>query len=143
MRKEVGSMRSISLGFGNEAPESSQKRNRHYRLWELGTYSGDWQIVHDEAVLLSKDRSTNIAELDGLLQSIDIGCFVALRQLSKTDLRLDLDNGLVVNFSGNPDVDDEYFHVFCPEAQYAEFSEAGWTIGHSDEPWAKKTVPSL
>lgn len=136
-------MRSISLGFGDEAPADSKKRNRNYRLWEMGTYSGDWQIVHDGIVLLSKDKSVNVAELDGLLHSIDLGCFVALQQLSKTDLRLELDNGLVVNFSGNAADDDEYFHVFCPEEKYAEFSEAGWTLGRSDEPWTRKVASSF
>ena len=135
-------MRSLSLGFGDEAPASSKSRKRPYRLWEMGTYSGNWQIVHNGSVLLLKDGSASIAELEGRLESIDLGRFVALMQLSKTDLRLELDNGFVVNFSGNPDDDDEYFHLFCPGEQYAEFSEAGWTIGRSDEPWMRKTDPS-
>lgn len=133
-RKEVGSMRSISLGFGDEAPKS-KPGNRDYRLWEMGTYGGDWKVIGGGCVELSKNRTTNIGDLDALLQTIDFGRFVAIRQLSRTDIRIELNNGLTLDISGNSSEDDEYFHVFCPDGRYVEFSGAGWRIGSSQKPW--------
>ena len=139
-RKEVGSLRSLSLGFGDEAPAESKKRNRQYRLWEIGTYSGAWQIINRDAVLLSKDVGGNTDELDARLQAIPLGRFKAVRQISKTDLEVVLDNELIVRISGNADDDDEYFHVFYPEKRYVEFSKSGWVVGRSDVPWTSDTT---
>lgn len=133
-RREVGSMRSISLGFGEEAPKR-ESRNRDYRLWEMGTYVGDWKVISGGCIALSKNRTTNIGELDALLQTIALGRFVAIRQLSRTDIRIEMDNGSALDISGNSREDDEYFHVFCPDGRYVEFSNAGWRIGSSEGPW--------
>ena len=133
-RKEVGSMRSLSLGFGEESIDI-KRRDRQYRLWELGTYSGDWKIVNDAGVVLAKGMSSDIGELDFKLQTLQIGRFVSIQQLSKADVRLKLDGGVTVDFYGDNNNDDEYFHVFCPENVYIEFSERGWQVGRSDVPW--------
>jgi hypothetical protein len=136
-RKEVGSMRSLSLGFGDEAPADSKKRNRHYRVWEMGTYGANWRITNGSVVLLSKDGEAGEAELDVRLQLIDIGRFSAIRQRSGTDLTLEFDNGVAVDLFGDASTNDEYFHLFCPKKLYAEFSQAGWRVGRSDEPWTE------
>jgi glucan biosynthesis protein len=135
MRKEVGSMRSISLGFGDEASAINKRRNRHYRLWEFGAYSGDWKIAQGADVLLAKSHSSDVSDLDSKLQSISLGRFQSIQQLSKSAVRMNLDNGFAVEFFGDTDDDDEYFHVFCPENVYIEFSESGWQVGRSDVPW--------
>jgi hypothetical protein len=142
LRSEVGAMRSLSLGFGELAENDSPNRNRQYRLWELGTYSSHWQIVEGSVILLAKHRSMNPVELDASLEAIELGRFAAIRQLSKTDLQLELDNGVAVNFFGKGDVDDEYFHVRGPQKLYVEFSEAGWKVGRSDEPWTSEATAS-
>ncbi|HEV2464239.1 MAG TPA: hypothetical protein VGT04_10560 [Acidobacteriaceae bacterium] len=134
-RKEFGFLRSLSLGFGDEASAETKKRNRQYRLWEIGTYSAAWQITNRDVVLLSKDQSGNADELDARLQGIPLGRFKAVRQISETNLELVLDNELLVKISGNAGDYDEYFHVFCPEKRYVEFSKSGWVIGRSDVPW--------
>ena len=136
-------MRSLSLGFGELAANDSPKRKRQYRLWELGTYSSDWQIVEGAVILLAKNRSISLVELDASLEGVEFGRFAAIRQLSKTDLRLELDNGVAVNFFGKSDVDDEYFHVLGPQKLYVEFSKAGWKVGRSDEPWTSEATASL
>lgn len=135
MRKEVGPMRSISLGFGDEASAIDKGRNRHYRSWEFGAYSGDWKIAHGAKVLLAKIDSSDASDLDLKLQSIDLGRLQSIQQISKSIVRMNLDNGLAVEFFGDTDDDDEYFHVFCPENVYIEFSERGWRVGRSDVPW--------
>lgn len=135
LRKEIGEMKSISLGFGNVAPLRFKEQHRRYRMWEMGTYAADWEIVDAEGIRLSKRSRHETAEMDRLLQSIDLGRFVAVQQVSETSLRVELDNGLAVNISGDVEDDDEYFHVFCPEEMYIEFSRAGWKVGRSDRPW--------
>jgi hypothetical protein len=135
MRTEVGSMRSISLGFGEEAKDPNRRRKRHYRLWEIGTYSGDWRIMNGVSVVLAKSFSSDIGELDAKLTLLHLGLFASVQQLSESAIRVNLDNGLAVEFFGNTDDDDEYFHVFCPESVYIEFSQKGWQVGRSDVPW--------
>ncbi len=133
-RKEIGSMRSISLGFGEESIEPSS-RVRHYRLWEIGTYSGDWRIVNGVSVVLAKSFSSGIGELDADLAPLHFGRFASIQQLTKSAVRMNLDSGLAVEFFGDADDDDEFFHVFCPENVYIECSERGWQVGRSDVPW--------
>lgn len=134
-RKEVGSMRSISLGFGDESTGATRRRNRHYRLWELGTYSGDWRLIHGASVLLARSNSSDAGELDAGLESLHLGRFVGVQQLSNSAVRVNLDNGLSMELVGDASNDDEYFHVFCPENIYIEFSRDGWRVGRSDAPW--------
>jgi len=127
-------MRGISLGFGEESLEP-KRRSRQYRLWELGAYSGDWRIVNSGNVVLAKGFSSDIGALDAKLATIDLGRFASIQQLSESAVRVNLDNGLGVEFFGDTDGDDEYFHVFCPKNVYIEFSERGWQVGRSDVPW--------
>lgn len=133
-RKEVGSMRSISLGFGEESLEP-RRRKRHYRRWELGTYIGDWKVANDAGVLLAKSHSTDVGELDAKLGALHFGRLLSIQQLSKSGVRLNLDNGLAVDIIGDMTDDDEYFHAFGPGSAYVEFSERGWQVGRSDTPW--------
>ncbi len=136
-RKEVGSMRSISLGFGEESLEPKRRR-RQYRRWELGTYSGDWKVVNGAGTLLAKSHSTDIGELDAKLGALDFGRLASIQQISKSSVRMNLENGFSVDIIGDTTDDDEYFHVFGPESAYVEFSERGWQVGRSDTPWTAR-----
>lgn len=133
-RKEVGSMRSLSLGFGEESAET-KSRNRQYRKWELGTYSSDWKVLDGTNVVLAKTQSNNIGELDTKLGEICLGRLVSVQQVSQSTVRVTLDNGLAIEFTGDVEEEDEYFHVFGPGSRYLEFSEQGWRTGRSDTPW--------
>jgi hypothetical protein len=134
VRKEVGSLRSISLGFGEESTEP-RRRKRRYRLWEIGTYSADWRILDGATVALAKRFSPDVGELDASLASLHLGRFASIEQLSKSAVRMNLDNGFAVEFFGDPGDDDEYFHIFCPHDVYIVFSDKGWQLGRSDVPW--------
>ncbi len=136
-RKEVGSMRSISLGFGEDSLEP-KRRKRQYRRWELGSYSGDWKVVNDAGTLLAKSQSTDIGELDAELGALHLGRLTSIEQISKSGVRVNLDSGLAVDIIGDTVDDDEYFHVFGPESVYVEFSETGWQVGRSDTPWTAR-----
>jgi hypothetical protein len=132
-------MRSLSLGFGDEL-QSSRKAKRRYRMWELGTYYSEWQIVDGAGMLLSKDSSKDLVELDTRLSLINLGKFTSIRQLSSSAIELILDNGVSVHFLGNVRVDDEYFHAFFPNNQYVEFSKFGWKNDRSDLPWSRQVT---
>jgi hypothetical protein len=90
--------------------------------------------VNGVSVVLAKSFSSDIGELDAKLTLLHLGLFASVQQLSESAIRVNLDNGLAVEFFGNTD-DDEYFHVFCPESVYIEFSQKGWQVGRSDAPW--------
>ena len=133
-RKEVGEHRSLSLGFGDEAPKTEPQK-RIYRIWELGTYGTDWKILRGVEILVAKESAKTSYELDELLQPIHLGQFKSLHQTSPTDVRIELTDGISIEFSGVPQNDDEYFHVRCPQQVYIQFSQLGWKIGPSNEPW--------
>ena len=142
-RREVGRGKSLSLGFGEIASDASRRNGKDYRKWEIGTYDGVWRVARGSVVLLSAQRSNDLGELNQELGAIELGAFMGLRQLSELDVRLELDNGVAVDFLGTSTDDDEYLHVFCPEKAYIEFSPKGWRAARSDEPWnATEAVPA-
>jgi len=134
-RREVGRSRSLSLGFGDEAGDRNQEEGRHYKTWEIETYYDAWRVVKGATVLLSSIDSNDLNELNHELNSIELGGFSSMRELTELDVRVELDNGVSVDFLGTTADDDEYFHVFGPEKSYIQFSRAGWKTGRSDRPW--------
>jgi hypothetical protein len=137
-RRQIGRSKSLSLGFGDEANDNSPTKDKHYKVWEIGTYDSTWRIVKGAVVLLSNIDSDDLLELNLELSTIKLGSFVSILQLTELDVRVELDNGVAVDFLGTSKDDDEYFHVFCPEKSYIEFSRAGWKTGRSDEPWSSE-----
>jgi hypothetical protein len=131
----VGRSRSLSLGFGDEANDAVQKKGKHYKKWEIGTYRNAWRVVKGGTVLLSSIYSDDLQELNLRLTTIEPGSFASIRQLTDLDIRAELENGGAVDFLGTNIDDDEYFHIFGPEKSYIEFSSAGWKTGRSDLPW--------
>jgi hypothetical protein len=142
LRKEVGRMKSLSLGFGSEAERPTKPNNKTYRAWELGTYRSAWRVVQGGIVLCGSQDAADPDELNIALESIDLDRFASLQQLNDLDIRMDFFNGVAVEFFATMSDDDEYFHVFCPENVYIEVSvRKGWKIGRSDKPWYEAGGP--
>ena len=136
LRKAVGRMKSLSLGFGSEAVRPTKPENKPYRAWELGTYRSAWRVVQGRTVLCGSQDAADPNELTTALQSIDLDRFASLQQLNDLDIRMEFSNGVAVELFATMSDDDEYFHVFCPDNVYIEVSvREGWKIGRSNKPW--------
>jgi|ERR1035438_637857 hypothetical protein len=138
-RREVGRMRSLSLGFGNEGRVSKISKTV-YKEWEIGTYYSAWRVVREGIVLCgSQDVVDSIDELNLSLGRIDLGRFMSLRQFSDLDVRIEFDSGVAVDFLATTSDDDECLHIFCPGERCIEFSvRGGWKAGPSDRRWPEK-----
>lgn len=134
-RKEVGSRKSLSLGFGRRIRYNAE---REYGEWELGTYYNPWRFVMGTRILCgSHDAYDLIDDLNKTVKLLDIGRFRSLRQMSAFDVRLEFDSGVFTDILAATCDDDEAFHVFCPENKCIVFSPAkGWQVGPSRGPWA-------
>jgi hypothetical protein len=134
-RKEVGRMKSLSLGFGDEVAKDKKFPQRVYRSWELGTYRGAWRVTQRGIVLCGSQDTSTRDEMNIALQNIAFGNFVSLQQLTDLDIRIELSDGISVEFFATMSDDDECFHIFCPDNVYIEFSVRNrWTVGCSDKP---------
>ncbi len=107
-------MKSLSLGFGDEQDLTGNAPNRPYRTWELGSWWRTWRIIKGDSILLGSGDVEEIGELDAKLSQLELGSFSALRQVSPTDLCVDLDNGISIDFWTTFSDDDEVFHIACP-----------------------------
>lgn len=137
-RQRVGRGRSLSVGFGDKVPHSKPKTaDPFYGEWEIGTYSSAWRIIREGRVVCgSSDLVDSIDELDGRLQAIQLGAVVAIEALSQFDIRVKLDNGVLIDFICASAEDDEMFHIFGPENLYIEYTcPDGWKVGRSNAPW--------
>jgi hypothetical protein len=136
-RKEVGWMRSLSLGFGNQIHRKTKLIDKFYGEWEIGTYYSAWRIIQGRKILCGRqDAADSIEILNLALNRIELGRFAALQQLTELDVRVEFDSGLAVDFlaTTSPDSDNS-FHIFCPEKKFIGFSvHGGWKIGPSDQP---------
>lgn len=122
-RKAVGRMRSLSLGFGNEARRATGLNGIVCREWEMGIYRSAWRIVGGGTVLCgSQDVADSIEDLNIALGTIDLGRFASLRQISDLDVRIEFDTGIAVEFLAAASDDDESFHIFCPGQRFIEFT---------------------
>lgn len=137
-RKEVGCMRSLSLGFGAEVRSTVKLDEKVYREWEIGTYYSAWRVVREGIVLCgSQDVVDSIDELNLALARIDLGQFVSLRQFADLDVRIEFDSGIAVDFLATTSDDDESLHIFCPGERFIQFSvRGGWKTGPANRPWA-------
>jgi hypothetical protein len=127
-------MRSLSVGFGDKVFHGRDDLpDGHYGEWEIGTYWPCWRVVSGHKILCgSQDPVESIQELDERLQVLVLGKFVGVSALSEFDIRVDLDNGIHIEFFGITADDDELFHVFGPNRLYVEFSTTNkWKIGRS------------
>ena len=136
-RTDVGRMKSLSLGFGDEDQRKRERHDKNYRLWEFGTYNCAWRIIRDGRVLCGSQDPADVAELDLIVGSIELGRFASILQMNELDIRVSFDNGVAIDFITTFSDDDECLHIFVPEHRCIKFSiRTGWKIGPSDKPWA-------
>jgi hypothetical protein len=130
-RLEVGRMKSLSLGFGQEVRSAIKINEKVYREWEIGTYRSAWRLVRAGLVLCgSQDVVNSIDEMNRTLMQFDLGRFISLQQVSELDIRIKFDSGIAVDFLATTSDDDESLHIFCPSGRFIEFSvQGGWKIG--------------
>ncbi|HWV16076.1 MAG TPA: hypothetical protein VN030_11665 [Cellvibrio sp.] len=139
-RKRVGEFRSLSIGFGEKIPHvKSRAVDAFYGEWEIGTYSSAWRIVcEDKIICASMNLVDSSEELDQQLQSIFLGGVVSVEMTSLFDIRVNLDNGVFIDFICVSADDDEMFHIFGPDYRYVDFIAAnGWGVGKSNVPWKR------
>ena len=136
-QKQVGRGRSLSLGFGNV-----NLNDKSYREWDVRTYSSAWRVVRAGLVLCgSQNVVDSIAELNLILERVDLGRFVSLRQITDLDVRIELDNETAVDFLATSN-EDECLNIFCPGQRVIVFSiRGGWKMGPSDKPWPNPQSP--
>jgi len=136
-RQHVGKDLSLDLGFGEVVRIKSAIGEADHGKWEIGTYNGSWRIIQDcKLVCGSQSSVESIDELRQQVNSIEWGSLIGLQQLSDYDVRIELDNGILVDFLGTFSGDDELVHIFCPDELVVTFSIGiGWAKGRSDEPW--------
>jgi hypothetical protein len=138
-RKEVGSFKCLSLGFGADSDFQRPHAKRVYRAWELGTYNCEWRFIQASVVLCGSRDSSDLTELNTAIAGIALGKLISLRQLNELDIRIDFDNGIKVDFLTVKSDEDVSFHRFCPNNLSIVFSaRGGWKLGPSDKPWPEK-----
>ncbi len=134
-RKQVGRLRSLSVGFGEIELRDTLKAGVPYRKWELGSYCCPWRIVRCGQILCGSQDSDSLDKLNLSINQINFGRFVSLKQLTAFDVSVVLDNDLAIEFLCTSSRDDECFHIFCPGDNHIEYSVTqGWKIGKSNEP---------
>ncbi len=138
-RMEVGRMRSLNLGFGQEVGVVSKLSHRCYRQWEIGTYRGAWRVTRAGTIVCgSQDAVDSIAELNAAFAQLELGKLTSLKRLSLFDVRLEFDSGFDVDFLAANSDEDEYFHIFCPDGLYVELTvRNGWKVDPAVTPWSE------
>jgi hypothetical protein len=137
-RRRVGRGRSLSVGFGKKVPHQRAKAiDDYYGEWELGSYSSAWRIIRAGLVICgSSDIVESIEELDQILQGVRLGEVVDFEVLSRLDVRINLTDGVLIDFICAAADNDETFHVFGPENLYVRYAPADqWQVGKSNSPW--------
>ena len=131
----VGKNRSLNLGFGEVVRHSSTIAEAIHGEWEIGTYYCSWRIIQNNTIVCaSSDTVDDIEEIRQKIREINWGRFSSIRHLSDFDLRVELDNGVLVDFLATISDEDEILHVFMPEKIALDFTIAtGWVLGPSDQ----------
>ena len=131
--QEVGEYRSLSLGFGLRVETQGLRGKRLRNEWDIGTYNSAWRVVsHGEILCGSLNPIDTNSELDGQLQSIQLGAFVSLEIFSPFDIRLKTSNGVDVEFMCASSDDDEYFHIIgVDHSMLTCCSKTGWRLGNT------------
>jgi hypothetical protein len=98
-------------------------------------------VIADKKVVCGHRDLGDNSELDVALDAINLGRFSGLRHLNELDVRIELDNGIVVDFLSAFSDDDESLTIFCPEERVVQFSPMhGWETGPSDKPWLRASL---
>jgi hypothetical protein len=136
-RQRVWRYRSLHLGFGKKIFHGKKLVDTYYGEWEIGTYSWSWRILKNEKILCSSgDTINSVDALNAVVEKIDFGRIVGLKQLTDLDVRAEFDTGLAVDFIKTIKDEDEFFHIFYgpkgrrkPGNMVIKFSiGTGWTM---------------
>jgi hypothetical protein len=137
-RVRIGASKSLSLGFGKmQFHDNPNLNDKYYGEWEIGTYSGSWRVVKNEKILLgSNDSKDDIIFLNKKISEIKFEEIVSISNLTTLDVRVEFNDGMIIDFISTISDEDEFFHIFCPNNVYIEFNSKGiWKVGKSDVPW--------
>jgi hypothetical protein len=136
-RLRIGNDRSLFIGFGELLTTKSALGEAVHGKWEIGAYYNAWRIIQGKRIVCGiRDTVESIEELRKIAYQVQLGRCSGIRQLSRFDLRVELDNDTFIDILATTGDEDEVFHIFCPESTVITYSIAdGWTIGRSDLPW--------
>lgn len=136
--QQVGSDRSLFLGFGNPCVENGVLGTFTHWEWEIGTYGGAWRVMRASRVICgSQEPIDSIGNLRLALNSIEWGGFRGIHELNEFDIRVELDNGVSVDFLTTYGYQDELIHAFFPHKVAITYScRNGWNVSRSDQPAA-------
>lgn len=133
-RQEVGSFKSLTLGFGDIDSALPQPTLRDYRKWEIGTYCCAWRISDaGSKILCGSQDPKSIGELDETVGNINFGRFARISQDNGLDILVELDDGIKIDFFMTVSLDYECFHIFCPDNVHIGYSVTkSWQVGLSN-----------
>ena len=137
-RQRVGEYKSLTLGFGEKIPHFRKKAYDTFSgEWEIGTYCSAWRIIEKNKLICgSMDPVDSLEELDVKLSGIEFGRVLNIEMMSEFDIRLVLDNEIVIEFLCATDYDDEVIFIFGPNHLYVQYTlNEGWRFGKSNVPW--------
>jgi hypothetical protein len=134
-RVNVGRSKSFSIGFGNKIYHNKHYLNdRYYGEWEIGTYYCSWRIIKNTKIICGSNDSKNFDELNIYVNNIRFGSIKTISHISDYDIRIELTNRISIDFLCTISDIDEYFHIFCPNNKYIEYSFNKWNICESNKP---------
>lgn len=143
-RKRVWSWRSLSLGFGKQVPHGNARLvDEFYGEWEIRTYTSAWRVIRNGIILCgSKDKGDSAQELRQLQRAINqikLGRVTSIRELSGFDIRVELEDGLAVDFLAATSREEEScVYIVCPGNVCVTFTVGvGWEIGSYDKTQTK------
>ncbi|SRR6266481_446555 len=133
-RQRLGRFRSLTIGFGKKIPHGRPNlADDFYGEWQIGTYYAAWRVIKDGKILCgSRDVVDSLVELEERFRQIQLGRINGIWMVSEFDIRIDLDDGIHIDFLGaaREDEDDEMLHIFCPNGLYVRYSTLdGWKVG--------------
>ena len=132
----VGSLKSLSIGFGRLVESHQHVKGLKYAEWDVGSYDGFWRIMEGNKIICLKDNDEDIACLNEKVNKIKLGSLSKIEMITDIDVRLRFNSGIHIDFIAAISDDDEHFHIFCPENKYVELASTGkWILGKSNTPW--------
>jgi hypothetical protein len=101
----------ISFGLGKEIKHGNAKlRDNFYGEWEVGSFHHNWKVMRcgvEFSEVLMKEKLIGNLILGEKLISINV--------IKKTQVEVKISNEVTFEFGSSDDLEDESFHVFCPD----------------------------
>ena len=126
-RQYVGSDRSLFLGFGEIVLVKHPRGLAPHGKWEIGTYRSAWRMIHNQQVICgSTDAVESVDEFRRNLARVEGAKCIRILSPTEFDVRMEFDNGIIVDILGTFRDDDEVMHVFLPESIVSFSIGKGW-----------------